>query len=51
MGDRVLIVTTTHDMDLLVDLLGEKIDMEKERVGKARQSVDLPTDHDYPSRS
>lgn len=30
MGDRVLIVTTTHDMDLLVDLLGEKIDMEKE---------------------
>ncbi len=30
MGDRVLIVTTTHDMDLLVDLLGDKIDMEKE---------------------
>lgn len=30
MSDRVLIVTTTHDMDLLVDLLGEKIDMEKE---------------------
>ena len=30
MGDRVLIVTTTHDMHLLVDLLGEKIDMEKE---------------------
>lgn len=29
-GDRVLIVTTLHDMDLLVDLLGEKIDMEKE---------------------
>lgn len=34
MGDRVLIVTTTHDMDLLVDLLGEKIDMEKEEWAK-----------------
>ena len=30
MGDRVLIVTTTHDMDLVVDVHGGKIAMEQE---------------------